>query len=232
MTMRPHGLSARLFARRWALLELFVGILAPLVVFGGLAEDVWSREGFAWDGPLLWAIHARATPTLDALMLLLTDVGAPLPMIALVALLLALLVWRRRYGEATFATVAVGGAALLNVLAKALFQRHRPELWPQLTPETDYGFPSGHAMGSLAVVATLVIVLWPTRWRWLALGVGGIFVLLVGLSRLYLGVHYPSDILAGWCASLAWVSGVYQLRSLPLPARLPRRIAHWRGLGG
>jgi membrane-associated phospholipid phosphatase len=87
-------------------------------------------------------------------------------------------------------------------------------------------------MGSLAVVATLVIVLWATRWRWLALGVGGAFVLLVGLSRLYLGSHYPSDILAGWCASLAWVLGVYQLRILPLPRQFPSRIAAWRSLTG
>ena len=223
---------ARLIARRWALLALFLSIFAPLVIFGRLAEDVWEREGFAWDAPLLWAIHAHATPTLDALMLLITEIGAPLPMIGFVAALLGVLAWRRRYGAVAFATVAVGGASLLNLLAKALFQRHRPALWPQLAPETDYGFPSGHAMGSLAVVATLVIILWPTRWRWVALIVGGLFVVLVGLSRLYLGVHYPSDVLAGWCASLAWVSGVYRLRTLPLPTHFPQRLARWRQLRG
>ncbi len=226
------ALPTRLLARRWALLGLFMGVFTPLVVFGELAEDVWAREGFSWDTPLLWVIHAYASPPLDTLMLLITDVGAPLPMIGFVAVLLGLLLRRGRYGDAVFAAIAVGGAALLDVLAKGLFQRHRPELWPQLTPETDWGFPSGHAMGSLAVVATLVIVLWPTRWRWLALGVGGVFVLLVGLSRLYLGVHYPSDIVAGWCASLAWVTGVYHLRSVPLPAGFPHRMAQWRGLRG
>jgi membrane-associated phospholipid phosphatase len=171
-----RALHARILARRWALLGLFAGILAPLVVFGDLAEDVWRREGFAWDGSVLWAIHAHANPTLDTIMVLITDVGAPLPMIAFVAVLLGVLLWRSRYGDAFCAAVAVGGAALLNLLAKALFQRHRPELWPQLTPETDYGFPSGHAMGSLGVVATLVLVLWPTRWRWPALGGGAVFV--------------------------------------------------------
>ena len=232
MSVRLRDLQVRLIAWRWALLGLFVGVFAPLVVFGELAEDVWVREGFAWDTPLLWGIHAYANPSLDTLMLLITNVGAPIPMIGFVAVLLGLLLWRRRYGAAAFVAVAVGGAALLNVLAKALFQRHRPALWSQLSPESDYGFPSGHAMGSLAVVAALVIVLWATRWWWLALGIGGLFVLLVGLSRLYLGVHYPSDILAGWCASLIWVTGVYHLRAVPLPARFPRRLARWRSLGG
>ncbi len=232
MNARLRDLRTLLIARRWALLGLFVGVFVPLVIFGELAEDVWAHEGFAWDTPLLWGIHAYANPSLDTPMLLITNVGAPLPMIGFVAALLGLLLWRRRTGAAAFVTVAVGGAALLNVLAKALFQRHRPALWPQLTPETDYGFPSGHAMGSFAVVAALVIVLGATRWRWLALGVGALFVPLVGLSRLYLGVHYPSDILAGWCASLIWVTGVYHLRAVPLPVRLPRRLARWQGLGG
>ena len=200
-----------------AIVALFSGILAPLLVFGALAEDVWAREGFGWDERLLRAVHARATPALDALMLLLTRVGAPLPMIGFVALALLLLFLRGRRADAVFFALAVGGAAALNFLAKAIFQRSRPALWPSLSPETDYGFPSGHAMGSLAVVAALVILLWATRWRWPILALGSLFVVGVGLSRVYLGVHYPSDILAGWSASLAWVTGVRLLWSIPWP---------------
>jgi membrane-associated phospholipid phosphatase len=203
---RRAGLS-----RPGVLLALFIGILAPLLVFGFLAEDVWTREGFAWDLPLLRAAHAHATPTRDATMLFFTSVGAPLPMIAFVALALLALLLRGRRGDARFFALAVGGAAGLNVVAKLLFQRARPALWPSLVTETDYSFPSGHAMGSLAVVAALVFLTWRTRGRWPILALGALFVAVVGLSRVYLGVHYPSDILAGWCASLAWLVGVWLL---------------------
>jgi membrane-associated phospholipid phosphatase len=63
-------------------------------------------------------------------------------------------------------------------------------------------------MSTMAVVAALTFLLWKTRWRWIALALGAVFVLMVSLSRVYWGVHYPSDILAGWAASLAWVAGV------------------------
>jgi len=205
-----------ILARHRPLLALFAGILAPLVVFGSLAEDVWAREGFAWDLPLLRLVHARATPTRDTLMLFFTRVGAPLPLIAFVGVILLALLVRRRWHAAAFFALAVGGAAGLNAVAKLLFQRARPALWPSLVTETNYSFPSGHAMGSLAVVAALILLLRGTRWRWPLVALGGLFVAAVGLSRVYLGVHYPSDILAGWCASLAWVAGVWLLlRAVP-----------------
>jgi undecaprenyl-diphosphatase len=102
----------------------------------------------------------------------------------------------------------VGGAALINFLAKQAFGRVRPELWISRVQETTYSFPSGHAMSTMAVAAALTFLLWKTRWKWLMLAGGAAFVLMVGLSRVYWGVHYPSDILAGWAASIAWVAGV------------------------
>ncbi|MFN8539992.1 MAG: phosphatase PAP2 family protein [Thermomicrobiales bacterium] len=216
-----------LAARRGELAGLFGGVLLPLLTFGALGEEVWEREGFGWDAPLLLALHRHATPTLDAALIRVTDAGGPLPMACLAALVLAFLLARRRLGDATFVGLAVGGAATLNFLAKALFQRSRPALWPAALPETDYGFPSGHAMGSLAVIVTLIILLWSTRWRWSALLLGTPFVLAVGISRVYLGVHYPSDILAGWCAALVWIVGTHLLLIRPLTRWVVRRRSAW-----
>jgi undecaprenyl-diphosphatase len=64
-------------------------------------------------------------------------------------------------------------------------------------------------MGSMTLAAVVVALAWRTRWRWPVAVVAGLFALLVSLSRIYLGVHYPSDILGGWCAALAWVIGLY-----------------------
>ena len=97
----------------------------------------------------------------------------------------------------------------LRTWAKQLFARERPSLWESIAPEATYSFPSGHAMGSMTLAAVLILLAWRTRWRWPVALLTGAFTVLVGLSRVYLGVHYPSDILAGWAAALAWTVGIY-----------------------
>jgi undecaprenyl-diphosphatase len=194
--------------RQWLLLVLFVGVLIPLFVFGELAEDVAEREQFFFDDPILLFMHRQATPWLDNAMLFFSLIGDRFGVIPADIGIMLLLLWRRRWGDALFWSLAVGGAAVLNLAAKQSFGRIRPELWLSIAPEKTFSFPSGHAMESMAFVAALAVLTWPTRWRWPVLLLGSLFVLLVGLSRVYLGVHYPSDIVAGWAASLAWVLGV------------------------
>src|SRR2546423_2624909 len=204
-------------ARRVPLLALFLGVLAPLWAFGALAEDVWQREGFAWDAPILLAIHRVATPEPDRLAVAVTMVGGARGMAPMCLLALGVLLARRRWRAATFVALAYGGAVALDALAKAAFRSARPHLWVSPAPETGYGFPSGHAMGSMALLAALVILAWPTRGRWLALLVGAAAVTAIGLSRLYLGVHYPSDVLGAWAAALAWVIGLRLILAAPRP---------------
>jgi membrane-associated phospholipid phosphatase len=200
-------------ARRRAIILLFITVFLPLVAIGEVAEDVWDGAGLFFDRPILEALHTRATPRLDTIMLFFSHAGAPKPMVAFFIVVLTGLLIARRRGDATFFVIAVAGAMAINFGAKLVFGRARPDLWISLAPEGDYSFPSGHAMGSMATVAALVALTWGTRWRWPVLIVGSLFVALVGLSRLYLGVHYPSDVLTGWLASLAWVGGVALIRS-------------------
>ncbi len=208
-------------AHRFRLSILFIGVFAPLYLFGELADEVIEREIFAFDRPVLLFMRDHATPFLDSVMLFFSQAGSGLVLGTIDAVIFSVLVFRRHLGKAVFWSLAVGGAALLNVAAKHVFVRTRPDLWLSIAPETTYSFPSGHAMQSMAFVAALLVLGWQYRWIWWVAALGGMFVLLVGLSRVYLGVHYPSDILAGWTASLAWVLGL----SVVLHAHLYKRRA-------
>lgn len=202
----------RFVRARWKLLLiLFFGIGLPLITFGALAADVYTRGGILWDEPILRYVHGHATPGLDAAMIFISAIGHEFGVVPLAGLIFFVLLAFRRRGNALLWAVAMGGAGALNQGAKLFFRRSRPELWDSPAPEHTYSFPSGHAMGSMALAAALVVLAWPTRWRWWAIVGGGVFTLLVGFSRVYLGVHYPSDVVAGWAAALAWVLGVSQI---------------------
>lgn len=183
-----------------------LGALAPLTVFAALGEDIASGEPLRFDRSILEWLHAQATPALDQVMLFITNIGGEIGLTALIAVLLLGLSLLRRWRDAFFVFLAVGGSEAFNLMLKALFGRPRPSLWTSISPETSFSFPSGHATGSVALAAALLVLLWSTRWRVPALLIGALFGTLVSLSRLYLGVHYPSDVLAGAAASLAWVT--------------------------
>ncbi len=204
---------AIVFLRRhgWRLALLFAGVLLPLWAFAELADEIHEAQAFPFDVPLLVAANTMARTGFDHLFLFFSAIGyqyGVVPVDIAVVLGLAL---RGRYRESVFAAVATAGSALLNLAAKAAFARERPDLWESIAPETNYSFPSGHAMGSMTLAAVLVLLAWPTRWRWPVLAAMAVFVPMVGLSRVYLGVHWPSDILAGWAAALAWAVGCYLL---------------------
>ena len=193
----------------WIVL-LFAGVLLPLWVFTELADEVHELERFVFDDPILLRAHAYAGPALDRFFIAVSRIGYDGVIAIDVVIVLSLLAFKR-WREATFAAVAFIGSALLNLGSKQLFQRDRPSLWESVSPETTFSFPSGHAMGSMTLAMVVILLAWPTRWRWPALLAAGVFALLVATSRIYLGVHYPSDILGGWMAAMAWVVGAYLL---------------------
>jgi len=191
---------------------VFLGVFLPLLLFGHLAEEVWEGGGFGWDRTLLLFFHDHASPALDDVMLAFTRLGGWIAVPIFTVGSMAYLAWRGRRGDALFLGLSVGGAMLLNVILKHVFERARPALWQSIAPESSFSFPSGHAMATMSLAAALVIIVWPSRWRWLALALAIVYVAGVGVSRVYLGVHYPSDIVAGWCGALAWVIGLHLVR--------------------
>ncbi|PQV64321.1 undecaprenyl-diphosphatase [Abditibacterium utsteinense] len=203
-----HSLRDFTSQHRWHLLALFAGVVIPLVLFGHLAEEVHRDGGLASDVPLLELIHRHANPRRDLLVAFLTRWGGYLSIPVLLAIAVGLW-WRlHQTANAVFFSVSVVGSLLMNLAVKALFQRARPALWMSPAPAGYYSFPSGHSMVSMAIALALVFIAWPTRLRWPALVLAIPCVAAIGLSRLYLGVHYPSDVLGGWSAAILWVTGV------------------------
>ncbi|NJO42641.1 MAG: phosphatase PAP2 family protein [Cyanobacteria bacterium CRU_2_1] len=197
------------FGRNWqVLLFVLLGLYAPLMVFGFLALQIWKHEsGLTWDVSIMMAIHASAQIKLDILAARLTDFGTKLGVLPMTIILSLVLLYLRRWRSLTYFLITMIGCGLINHTAKAFLHRVRPSLWdyPRLT---SFSFPSGHAMSSMVLVAALIILTWGTRWCWVVLMFGSVFVVAIGWTRLYLGVHYPSDILAGWMMSIAWAVAV------------------------
>lgn len=205
----------------WRLVLLFGGVLLPVAGFAALADEIHEAEALHFDHAVLLRMNALASPVLNGFFVVMSRLGYEWGVIPFDVLIVGALMLARRWRKAAFAATAFVGSALLNVGSKQIFQRERPTLWESIAPESTFSFPSGHAMGSMTLALTLVLLAWPTRWRWPVVISALLFVVLVGLSRIYLGVHFPSDILGGWCAALAWVLGVYLLmfrRRHTLPA--------------
>jgi membrane-associated phospholipid phosphatase len=153
---------------------------------------------------------------LTAALRMVTEAGGAVPLAALAALTCAAVVWRRRsWPPVALAVAGVGGVALVIVTAKALVIRDRPHISFAVIAEDGYSFPSGHATGTAAIALLSAWML--TRWlitswtgrvvAWtLALGLAAV----IGFSRVYLGVHYVSDVVAGWLVGMTW-AGIVML---------------------
>jgi undecaprenyl-diphosphatase len=138
----------------------------------------------------------------------ITALGGTTVLTMISVLAIAFLLLFGRYRHAAFTALATGGGALLGTLLKSMFARARPEVVPHLIEVHSLSFPSGHALNSAIVFLTLAVLLarefkfW--RLRIFVVGIAATLVLLIGFSRLYLGVHFPSDVLAGWSVGAAW----------------------------
>lgn len=137
-----------------------------------------------------------------------TALGSPAILVTLVVVVAGALLVRRQYRALALVLAATIGGRLLNVALKGWFQRPRPALALHLTEVSTPSFPSGHAMDSAVIYFTLAALLARfVRLRSLTvylLGVAALLSFCAGVSRVYLGVHYPSDVLAGWTAGLGW----------------------------
>lgn len=177
----------------------------PLITFSGIANEVSELEPLYGDTAMLNYIHSNFSPKLSDIFLIATILGNAISIVIITGLIISGLVYRKKFMQAVVLLFSVSGATLANLIIKLSFKRDRPALWDSIIHEQSFSFPSGHAMASSALVFSLIYITWRTRFRWISVIFSGAFMLSVGISRLYFGVHYPSDIIAGWLASLIWV---------------------------
>ncbi|HED04685.1 MAG TPA: phosphatase PAP2 family protein [Candidatus Fraserbacteria bacterium] len=210
--------------RTLGLRELLISFatLLSLGLFSKVAQDVAANESQRFDLTILQTIHRDLPAGWESLMKAITALGSFKNLGGLLIIILLVLLWRRRWRIARFLAVTGLLTPVFIEGLKLAFHRARPHLWPAPF-EASYSFPSGHALGSLViygVLAYLVDKTWP-RWRPAIWSVYLVLVLTIGFSRLYLGVHWPTDILGGWAAGglllfglIYWREGRYRLPAL------------------
>jgi membrane-associated phospholipid phosphatase len=194
------------------LLAGFAAAVTALFLFTWLATQVFRQTAITFDATVRNGLHAWASPSLTWFFRGVTQLGSELFLVPLGALT----VWRlaaagRRHAAVLFVIAAAGGEALDYTL-KLLFRRTRPEVFFGLTEPSSYSFPSGHSMLSACfygVLAAVITPKLPSLAQRAAVWTGAAaLALLIGSSRIYLGVHYPSDVVAGYAAAIVWVFSV------------------------
>lgn len=185
-------------------------------VFVGILEDVLSLESMRLDRAAYWLIvqHLRA-PWLTPVMESFSALATPLTLLVLLLAVAAFAPGRR---PGWCCAVNLGLVVLINQALKFIIQRPRPDGF-RLASVSGFSFPSGHSMVAMAFFGLLAWFVWKyekdRRQRTLLLAAFGVVIVMVGVSRIYLGVHYASDVVAGFCLSLIWLA-LYTRIAVPL----------------
>jgi len=156
---------------------------------------------------LLW-IHSFANSTLDSVMETITRFNNPDVVSIVAGVALISLLWKRCYPEAKIFVIDCIGGVVLSYGLKSVFGKDRPDLWESAIKEVSFSYPSGHALGSTVLYGFLAY-LFATRFpqfAWLIYLLAVILIGAIGLSRLYLGVHWPTDIIGGYGIGFLWLT--------------------------
>jgi len=219
---KPYGAVARFVsdALGYLLADVFpslglllsLGLVAAactLYLFAGLAEEVYEGDTRQFDESTLALVNGFASPSLTSFMRAVTYLGSVVFLTGAGACAVLVFVLARRRRAAVTLLVTMAGAALLNFTLKLVFGRERPEPFFNTPLPESYSFPSGHALLSFCFYGVIAAVI-ATRLKSVGSRVfvcvaAVLLVTLIGFSRIYLGVHFPSDVLAGYAAAFLWV---------------------------
>lgn len=197
------------------------GCAAALAVLGiAVAIDTGPLPGERW---ILTELRSAVGESYDPALTRFANLTDLLPL-AIVGVLGGLvLAWLRRWRDLASVAAIVVVVWAVNPVLKQLVTRPRPDLWPAPLAVSEYTFPSGHAANTAALVGAVVLLSWPTRARWPVVSAGAALLAVVAFDQLALGVHYPSDMVAGWLLAGAWTALVWSIRPTPPPSDPPPR---------
>lgn len=199
-SLRQHGL--------WLILYLLI-----LGVVAWLCTEVWEKEAFSFDRSFLLWLHQFANPQFDRLMLFFTALGDPPTVVSIFVMTIAWLLLKRQYSDAIRFAIVCAGGIIINQEMKLFFAKPRPELWTRLITDLTFSFPSGHAVGSMVVYGFIAYLLAKhlQSYKIYIYAIASIVIISIGFSRLYLGVHYPTDIIAGYGIGFLWLTTCLRL---------------------
>jgi len=215
-------------ARWFAVIPVSLGIaVGSLLLFAWLAEVVLSESVVRSDENIRAFVHQFASPTLTHAMQFITNFGDWQIILCGTLILLSVLAYLRAFAYMKLVAITMTGGGILDGVLKDSFHRQRPDAFFVHQPTT-YSFPSGHALISLCfytLLAGIISLQWKQWWqRMLTWILATCTIATIGFSRIYLGVHWPSDVLAGYAAALMWM-GAVRFVALKLYERQPLAAA-------
>jgi len=188
-----------------------------------------GEQRIAWlDDRLISLVQGWQSDSLTSIMKFFTFIGSGFPVVMITAMIMIILYFGLKYrGELLFFTGVVVGSALLNTGLKLVFHRARPTLH-RIVDANGFSFPSGHSMAAFSLYGVVCFLLWKHMGniyaRAVLILIGCSMTVTIGVSRIYLGVHYPSDVLGGFLASATWLTAAIYLYQRLLERRASSRV--------
>ncbi|WP_158231765.1 MULTISPECIES: phosphatase PAP2 family protein [Sporosarcina] len=196
-----HKLSLRLLAV-WIICILFTGF------FAYIARSIHLQTISSFDEPIIDFVQSAESPGLTSIMKLFTTIGSTTSVVLLAILTLGVLLWKKHRAQAVLFAIVLAGTGILNQVLKFIFKRERPD-FNRLIDIGGYSFPSGHTMMAFSLYTILAYILWRnvknTGGQVVIIILAAMMIVMIAVSRIYLGVHFPSDIVGGVLASSVWL---------------------------
>ena len=193
----------------WRLSFGLAAATGSLIFFAWLADEVFEGDSKIFDENIRTFFHSLTTPWLTELMIVFSFLGSPVFLVILGATVIAALLYFKRGHAALVFAVTMAGELVLDLTLKSLFARPRPEVFFDYKLPSSSSFPSGHALGSLCFYGILAWLaashLSSFKYKVPIYFGAFLMILMIGISRIYLGVHYPSDVIAGYTTGLFWL---------------------------